>query len=89
MRSIFRSTIIWLLLLALGLPLACLVLRIVGGLLGAMGDAEAAYVLERINVAVSILWLLGVVGLVVALGLNAASEPVVRSDDDELDEPPQ
>jgi hypothetical protein len=70
-----RKVIGWMVGLALGLPLGQAVLVWVGGLLSAMGDANAAYVLARINVALGVLWLAGLVGLVVALGLKAALEP--------------
>jgi len=75
-----------LLCLVLGLPLGHLLLMWVAGLLSAMGDAEAAYVIERVNLGVGVLWLVSLVGLVVILGLKAANERVRQAD--ESDEPP-
>ena len=75
-----RKVIGWLVGLALGLPLGEALLVWVGGLLSAMGDASAAQMLARINVALGVLWLASLVGLVIALGLKAAWEP--RRDDD-------
>jgi hypothetical protein len=86
MHVTLRSTVVLLLCLILGLPLGHFVLVWVAGLLTAMGDAEAAHVLGRINVALGVLWLLSLVGLVVVLGVRAASEP--DQPVNEIDEPP-
>lgn len=51
----------------------------VARLLGAMGDAAGAAVLERIALGAGILWALDLVCLVAALGFNSLSGP---------DEPP-
>jgi hypothetical protein len=81
-----RTAVVWLLCLILGLPLGHLALVWVAGLLAAMGDADAAYALERINVGLSVLWLCSLVGLVIVLGMKAAADPA--SSAAEIDEPP-
>jgi hypothetical protein len=86
MRVTLRSTVVLLLCLILGLPLVYLALVWVAGSLAAMGDAEAAHVLGRINVGLGVLWLLSLLGLVVVLGVRAASEP--DQPVNETDEPP-
>ncbi len=81
-----RNVLKALLVLVLGLPVLESLLAWVAGLLAAMGDAEAAGVLGRINVAAGVLWLVALVALVILLGLKAATEPVRSLDD--RDEPP-
>ncbi len=73
MRS--RSAVKLLLALTLGLPLLQAVLVWVGGLLTAMGDPTTSSVLGHVNTAFGIVWLVSVVGLVVALALQSLDEP--------------
>jgi len=47
----------------------------VGRLLGAMQDAPAAAVLDRIALGVSILWAIDLLCLVLAQGINALGPP--------------
>ena len=71
----FRSAVKLLLVLTLGLPLLHTVLIWVGGLLSAMGDSTTSEVLSHLSTAVGIVWLVSVVGLVVALALQSFDEP--------------
>lgn len=73
MRS--RTAVKVLLALVLGLPLLQAVLVWVGGLLQVMGDPATTTVLGHINTAIGILWLVSVVGLVVALAIQTIDEP--------------
>ena len=70
-----RSAVRLLLVLVLGLPLIQAVLAWVSGLLGAMGDAAAAGVLDHINTGARVAWLVCLVGLVVILALRSLEEP--------------
>lgn len=56
-------------------PIAVCVVVALGRLLAAMGDAQAAGVLDWIAVAVGALWLVDLISLVLALAVNAVSEP--------------
>jgi hypothetical protein len=78
-----RSAIRWLLVLTLGLPILQSLLVWVAGLLSAMGDAAAASVLGRINIAAGVLWLACLVGLVVVLALQSLEESPRREGEDE------
>lgn len=63
-----------LLTLVLGLPVIQAVLPWVGGLLGAMGDEATKSVLSHVNTTVGIVWLVSLVGLVVALALQTLDD---------------
>jgi hypothetical protein len=69
-----RLAIRWLVVLVIGLPLVQAVLVWVGGLLSAMGDAAGANVVGRIGTGAGVVWLVSLVGLVVVLGFQAATE---------------
>ena len=69
-----KAAIKTLLTFVLGLPLLQAVLMWVGGLLGTMGDAAAGDVLEHIRTAAGVLWLVSLVGLVVALALQTLDD---------------
>ena len=81
-----RSAIRLLLGLAIGLPVLQTLLFWVSGLLTAMGDEAAANFLQRVNLGAAVLWLVSLVGLIVLLGVLAAGDPRLVSD--EIDEPP-
>ena len=70
-----RTAIKTLLALVLGLPLAQAVLHWVQNLLSAMSDTGTAMVLGHLQTALSVTWLLGLVGLLVALALQTLDEP--------------
>ena len=70
-----RNAVKVLLALVLGLPILLAVLGWVVGLLTAMEDAAAATVLRYLSTGVSVLWLVTVVGLVIALAIEALDEP--------------
>jgi len=70
-----RTAVKILLAFVLGLPVLMTVLRWVGGLLTAMGDASATTVLQHLNTGASVLWLVSVVGLVIALAVQNFEDP--------------
>lgn len=76
-----RTALKLLLILILGLPVASVAFSWIAGLLAAMGDASAASVLGHINTAVRVIWLLSLVGVVIALAL----ESLDRNRTDELE----
>jgi len=70
-----RCAVRWLVVLVVALPLGQSVLWWASGLLAAMGDAAAAEAIRRISTAASVVWLLCLVGLVVALALESLEKP--------------
>jgi len=66
-----RPLLLVLVALAVLLPMATVVLRAAGGLLGAMQDAAGAAVLVRVSQACGILWAIGLVVLLIGLALDA------------------
>lgn len=70
-----RAAVRLLLMLVLGLPLVQAVFMWVGGLLRSMGDEAAAAVLGGINTGVGVLWLVTLVGLIVALAFDSLDRP--------------
>lgn len=77
-----RSAIKLMLGLVLGLPVVTIVLHWVSGLLKAMEDSSAATVLGYVSTAVGVLWILAVVGLVVAMAVETLDD----GDDGDLGE---
>jgi hypothetical protein len=75
---ISRRALVVLVMIAAVLPVALVVLLAVGRLLGAMRDTDAAEVLDRIALAVGILWVIDLVCLLVAQGINALGPPTDR-----------
>lgn len=75
-----RTAVKTLLAFVIGLPIVMAVLGWVVGLLGTMDDEGAAVVLRHVTTGFSILWLVTVVGLVVALAFESL-------DDESLDGP--
>ena len=69
-----RSAVKLLLGFVLGLPILLAVLGWVGGLLRAMEDTVAAEVLRDLSTGFSVLWLVSVVGLVIALAVERLDE---------------
>ena len=57
------------------LPVAIAIVLAVGRLLGAMQDAAAAAVLDRVALAIGILWAIDLVCLLVAQGINSLGPP--------------
>jgi hypothetical protein len=70
-----RSAVKLLLGFVLGLPILLAVLGWVAGLLRAMEDVVAAEVLRDLSTGFSVLWLVSVVGLVIALAVERLDEP--------------
>jgi hypothetical protein len=56
------------------LPMAIIVVLGVGYLLSAMGDASGGIVLDRIGLALGILWILDLIVLVVALATQSLDD---------------
>ncbi|HJT33463.1 MAG TPA: hypothetical protein VJ783_15575 [Pirellulales bacterium] len=52
------------------LPIAIVLVLATAQLLAAMQDAAGAAVLQRIGLALGLIWLLGLIGLVLTLGIN-------------------
>ena len=69
-----RSAVKFLLGFVLGLPILLAVLGWVAGLLAAMEDVAAAEVLRDLSTGFSVLWLVTVVGLVIALAVERLDE---------------
>ncbi len=69
-----RSAVKLLLGFVLGLPILLAVLGWVAGLLTAMEDVAAAEVLRDLSTGFSVLWLVSVVGLVIALAVERLDE---------------
>jgi len=64
-----------LLVAALLLPIAISVILGTGRLLGAMADPEGAVVLDRVALALAIVWGVNLVSLLLALGANSLGGP--------------
>lgn len=69
-----RTTVKYLLVLTLALPLVAAVLVWVGGLLRAMGDAAGATVVGYVGIACQVAWLVCLVGLLVTLSIMVLGE---------------
>ena len=72
---ISRRILTALLLAACVLPVATLVVVAVGRLLGAMADEAGAAALDRIALALGILWVIDLVCLVLAQAINTLGPP--------------
>jgi hypothetical protein len=72
---ISRRVLTTLLFAACVLPVATLVVVAVGRLLGAMADAAGAAALDRIALALGILWTIDLVCLVLAQAINTLGPP--------------
>jgi hypothetical protein len=70
-----RRAVRLLLVCVVGLPLVQAVLFWVAGLLSAMGDKAGAQILGHFNTAAGVLWLVTLVGLVIALAVQSLEEP--------------
>lgn len=66
-----RNAVKLLLTLALGLPLLQALFSWVGGLLAAMEDQTAAAALGHCSTAVGVVWLISLVGLLIALAFRS------------------
>lgn len=69
-----RTAVKLMLAFVLGLPILLTVLGWVGRLLTAMGDAAAAAVLRHGSTGLSVVWLVSVVGLIVALAVESLDD---------------
>ncbi len=79
---ISRSVLTILVTAACVLPVTIVVVMGVGRLLGAMEDAPAAAVLDRIALGAGILWAIDLLCLVLAQGINSLGPPSVPHDRD-------
>lgn len=70
-----HSAVKLLLVFVLGLPVLMAVLGWTAGLLTAMEDPLAPAVLRHVTTGASVLWLVSVVGLVVALAVESLDRP--------------
>lgn len=70
-----RSVTIGLFALALGLPILQVLLYWVSKLLGAMQDHSGAAVLDRISLAIAILWAASLVAMLLLLALKSFGPP--------------
>jgi hypothetical protein len=70
-----QRTLIWLVAGTLILPIALALVLGLARLLGAMGDAGGQIVLDRVGLALGIIWALNLIGLVVVLGMNSLLPP--------------
>lgn len=80
-----KNAIKTLLVFVLALPLVAAVLVWVVGLLRAMGDAAGAAVVGHVGTACYVIWLVSLVGLLVALAAAAVAEPPKELEEDELE----
>jgi ABC-type Mn2+/Zn2+ transport system permease subunit len=71
----FRRAILWLLVAALGLPIAMCVLYALARLLEAMKDEAGANALGGVNVALFALWVIALVALVIVQAINSMGGP--------------
>ena len=69
MKSL-RNTICILLTVAIALPVACMTLQFVAGLLEAMKDAPGALVVRGVATAFGAVWPVVLVGLLIAVALK-------------------
>ena len=70
-----RSAVKLILGFVLGLPVVIAVLGWVAGLLTAMEDNTAANILRHLSTGFGVLWLVTVVGLVIALAVESLDDP--------------
>lgn len=69
------------------LPVAIVLVLATAQLLAAMQDEGGASVLQRIGLALGLIWLLGLIGLVMTLGINAldSAEDRASNHDEEVE----
>jgi hypothetical protein len=79
---ISRRVLTMLVTAACVLPIAIVVVLAVGRLLGAMQDTDAAAVLDRIALAIGIVWAINLVCLLLAQGISALEKPSEPPDAD-------
>ena len=72
---ISRTVLTILVTLAAVLPVAIVVLLAAARLLGAMQDEAAATVLDRVALAIGVVWAIDLLCLVLALGINSLGPP--------------
>lgn len=69
-----RSTVKWLLIATLVLPVVALVLAWAGGLLRAMGDAAGATAVGCVVTACQVVWAVCLVGLLIMLAIVVVND---------------
>jgi hypothetical protein len=79
---ISRRILTWLVTAALVLPISLSIAVAAARLLAAMQDAAGAAVLDRVALALGIIWVLGLVSLVIALALALLTAPSHAQGDD-------
>lgn len=81
--TILRKILVGLVVAALVLPIVICVVLGVARLLAAMQDAAGAAALDRIALGVAILWVLDLIALLIALGVNVVAAPIEPPGDEE------
>lgn len=77
LRSTVRSTVKWLLVATLALPVVALVLAWAGGLLRAMGDVAGAIAVGYAVTACQVVWAVCLVGLLITLAIVVVDDEQV------------
>lgn len=77
-----RTTLQTLLTLAVGLPIAYLMLKFVAGLLKAMEDSSGGSVISGIATACAAIWPISLVGLLVVLAIQVTLNEKNKPDDE-------
>jgi len=77
----FQRATLWLLVTALGLPIAMCVLYALARLLEAMKDEAGANALGYVNLALLALWILGLVALVIVQAVNSLGGPTKQREE--------
>lgn len=71
---ILQRAVVWLLVGAVGLPIAMCVLFVLARLLEAMQDLAGADALGRVNLALFALWAIDLVGLLIVAAINSLNQ---------------
>lgn len=74
-RPIPRNALLLLIAIAIVMPIGTCVILAVGRLLEAMGDASGSVVLDWIALAAGIVWILDLICLILAHGINSLADP--------------
>jgi len=70
-----QRALVTLIVIAVVLPIGVCVILALGELLGAMGDSAGGVVLDRVALATGVLWVVDLICLVLALGVNSLIDP--------------
>ena len=70
-----QRALVALIAVAIVLPIAVCVILALGELLEAMGDSDGGVVLGRVALAAGVLWVVDLICLLLALGVNSLIDP--------------